>query len=101
MIYLDHNATTPLHRAALDAMLPYLGARTGNASSAHAAGRAARAAVEQARRAIAAGIGAHPSEVVFTSGGTESNNLALFGAVSEAPSRRGADRARVGARSGA
>jgi cysteine desulfurase len=84
MIYLDHNATTPLLPAALDAMRPYLGAPAGNASSAHAAGRVARAAVEQARRTIAAAVGVSPSEVVFTSGGTESNNLALFGAVPEA-----------------
>jgi cysteine desulfurase len=81
MIYLDHNATTPLQRSVLEAMLPYLGAPSGNASSAHGAGRRARAAVEGARRAIAARIGAQASEVVFTSGGTESNNLALFGAL--------------------
>jgi len=83
MIYLDHNATAPLRRETLEAMLPYLGGRGGNASSAHAAGRAARAAVEQARRAIAAAVAVPPSEVVFTSGGTESNNLALFGTVRE------------------
>ena len=83
MIYLDHNATTPLRGSVLEAMLPYLGASSGNASSAHAAGRHARAAVESARRAIAAAIGAQASEIVFTSGGTESNNLALFGALSQ------------------
>ncbi len=87
MIYLDHNATTPLRREVLEAMLPYLGEWTGNASSAHARGRAARAAVERARRTIAAALGAQPSEIVFTGGGTESNNLALFGAV---PAPRGA-----------
>jgi cysteine desulfurase len=83
MIYLDCNATVPVRGAVLEAMLPYLRQPTGNASSAHAAGRAARAAVERARRAIAAAIGAHPSEIVFTGGGTESNNLALLGAVSD------------------
>ena len=83
MIYLDCNATVPLRGAVLEAMLPYLQQPAGNASSAHAAGRAARAAVEQARRAIAAAIGAQPSAIVFTSGGTESNNLAVLGAVSE------------------
>lgn len=87
MIYLDHNATAPLRREALDAMRPYLDGPIGNPSSAHAAGRAARAAVEAARRAIAAALGAPPSAIVFTSGGTESNNLALFGAV---PDPRGA-----------
>jgi cysteine desulfurase len=83
MIYLDYNATAPLRGGVLEAMLPYLRQATGNASSAHAAGRAARAAVERARRAIAAAIGAQPSEIVFTSGGTESNNLALLGTVPE------------------
>lgn len=83
MIYLDHNATTPLRREVLDAMLPYLEGSVGNASSAHASGRTARAAVEDARRTIAAAIGAQPSEIVFTSGGTEANNLAVFGAVPE------------------
>jgi len=84
MINLDHNATAPLRpqaRAAMDA----LAARgPGNPSSAHAAGRVARAALEQARRAIAAALGARAREVVFTSGGTESNNLALLGAVPDA-----------------
>ena len=83
MIYLDYNATTPLCREALEAMQLLLGAQVGNPSSAHAAGRTARAALEGARRSIAAALGALPSEVVFTSGGTESNNLALFGAVPE------------------
>jgi len=83
MIYLDYNATSPLRREVLAAMLPYLGAGTGNASSAHAGGRAARAALEQARRTIAAALCVQPSEIVFTSGGTESNNLAIFGSVAE------------------
>jgi cysteine desulfurase len=83
VIYLDHNATTPLRSAVREAMVPWLGGAAGNPSSAHAAGRAARAAVERARRAIAAVIGAEPRQVFFTSGGTESNNLALFGRVGE------------------
>jgi cysteine desulfurase len=78
-IYLDHNATTPLVAAARDAMLPWL-VQWGNASSSHAHGRAARAAVERAREQVAALIGAHPDEIVFTSGGTEASNLALRGA---------------------
>jgi cysteine desulfurase len=82
MIYLDHNATTPLRREVLEAMLPYLDGGA-NPSSAHAGGRAARAAVEQARRSIAAAVGARSSEVVFTGGGTEANNMAVFGAVPE------------------
>jgi cysteine desulfurase len=79
MIYLDHNATTPPDARVLDAMAPFLRGRFGNASSAHAVGRDARAAVERGRRAVAAAVGARPAEIVFTSGGTESNNLALFG----------------------
>ncbi len=83
MIYLDHNATSPLRREALAAMLAFYEQPHGNASSAHAAGRAARAAVERSRRAVAAAIGALPAELVFTSGGTEANNLAVFGRVTE------------------
>jgi len=80
-VYLDHNATTPLRDEALDAMMPYLTARFGNASSPHAYGRDAREAVESARDSIASCIGASPSEIVFTSGGTEADNLALRGVV--------------------
>jgi cysteine desulfurase len=76
-IYLDHNATTPLDPAAREAMLPFLGEVFGNASSVHQAGRAARAAVEEARRQVAALCGARPEEVIFTSGGTEADNLAV------------------------
>lgn len=79
-IYLDHNATTPLLPEALDAMLPYLRGRFGNPSSQHAYGQIARKAVEQAREQVAAFLGATPDEIVFTSGGTESNNLAVRGA---------------------
>jgi cysteine desulfurase len=79
-IYLDHAATTPLRREVLDAMLPYLTEAYGNPSSAHAFGRTARAALDEAHERVAARLHAEPREVVFTSGGTEANNLALKGA---------------------
>ena len=79
MIYLDYNATTPLCDAARDAMEPYFSKNFGNASSIHRAGRNARAAVDNARDKIAALIKAKPNEIVFTSGGTESCNLAVLG----------------------
>ncbi|MDA1191249.1 MAG: cysteine desulfurase family protein [Candidatus Poribacteria bacterium] len=82
-IYLDHNATTPLRPEALDAMMPYLTERHGNASSLHADGREAREAVEAARETVAEVIGAQPPEIIFTSGGTESNNHALRGVLTE------------------
>lgn len=87
-IYLDHNATTPLLPEALDAMLPYLRGRYGNSSSQHAYGQTARKAVEHARGQVASLIGASPDEIVFTSGGTESNNLAVRGAAEAHPDRR-------------
>jgi cysteine desulfurase len=77
-IYLDHNATTPLDPEVLEAMRPYWLAG-GNPESRHAAGRAARRAWEQAKEVVARILGADPDEVIFTSGGTESNNLAIFG----------------------
>lgn len=77
--YLDHAATTPLRLDVLEAMLPFFQERFGNPSSAHAFGRAARAALEEARERIAAVLGARRSEIVFTSGGTESDNLAVLG----------------------
>jgi cysteine desulfurase len=80
-IYLDYNATTPVDPAVLDAMLPYFADTFGNASSIHSPGQRARGAVDSARASVAALIGAKPSEIVFTSGGTESDNLALFGVV--------------------
>lgn len=79
MIYLDHNATTPLGPEALEAMLPWLGERWGNPSSPHRFGHEARVAVEGARERIAACIGCRPSEIVFCGSGTESDNLALRG----------------------
>src|SRR3954465_14643452 len=78
MPYLDHAATTPIHPQAAETMAAEL-AMPGNASSLHAAGRRARWVVEESRESIAAAFGARPSEVVFTSGGTESDNLAVKG----------------------
>jgi cysteine desulfurase len=78
-IYLDHSATTPIDQRVVEAMLPYLTEQFGNASSVHFFGQQARAAVERARRQVAAMIGARPNEIVFTSGGTEANNLAIRG----------------------
>jgi cysteine desulfurase len=86
-VYLDYNATTPVDPAVLDAMLPYFTANFANASSIHTPGQRARNAVETAREQVAALIGANPKEVVFTSGGTESDNHAIFGILSPAFSR--------------
>jgi len=80
-VYLDHNATTAVEPEVLDAMLPYLSGEFGNAASIHTFGQKARAAVETAREQVAALIGAHPQEIVFTSGGTEADNHAIFGVV--------------------
>jgi len=78
-IYLDNNSTTPVDEHVLEAMLPYLKGIYGNPSSIHNAGREAKAAIENAREKVAALIGAEPSEIYFTSGGTESDNIALKG----------------------
>ncbi len=78
-VYVDHAATTPLRPEVREAMLPYLDETFGNPSSAHRYGRAARAGIEQARRQVAAALGAEPAQVVFTSGGTEADNLAVVG----------------------
>lgn len=78
--YMDHAATTPLSKDALDAMMPYLTTDYGNASTVYTYGQRAKAAVERSRRTIAATIGAKPPEIYFTSGGTESDNWALIGA---------------------
>ena len=83
-IYLDHNATTAVDPAVLDAMLPYFSAEFGNASSIHTFGQRARAAVETAREQVAALINARAQEIVFTSGGTESDNHAIFGVIASA-----------------
>ena len=79
-VYLDHNATTPLAPGVLAAMLPWYESRFGNASSRHDYGRAARQAIDEARQRVAAAVGAHPTELVFASGGSEANNLFLKGA---------------------
>jgi cysteine desulfurase len=79
VIYLDYNATTPLCEAARAAMLPFLEGKFGNPSSIHAAGRQARAAIDDARDRFADLLGAKPHELIFTSGGTEANNLAILG----------------------
>ena len=79
MIYLDYNATTPLCEPARTAMLPFLEGKFGNPSSVHAAGREARAAIDDARDGLADLLGAKPHELIFTSGGTEANNLAILG----------------------
>src|SRR4029077_15935744 len=83
-VYLDFNATTPVDPTVLDAMLPYLSADFANPSSIHTPGQRARAAVETAREQVAALIGAKPPEIIFTSGGTESDNHAIFGSVAQA-----------------
>ena len=79
LTYLDHAATTPLRPAARDAMLPWLGGRFGNPSGDHRVARAARQAVDEARDAVAAVVGCRPGDVVFTSGGTEADNMAVRG----------------------
>src|SRR5438876_6673632 len=81
LIYLDNNATTPMLPAVAEAMRPFLTEVYGNPASAHQAGRRARQALEDAREKTAAILGAHADEVIFTSGGTEANNLAIFGLV--------------------
>ena len=80
-VYLDFNATTPVEPEVLDAMLPFFSTEFGNAASIHTFGQKSRAAVETAREKVAALIGARPQEIVFTSGGTESDNHAIFGVV--------------------
>ena len=79
MIYFDYNATTPLDPAVREAMLPFLGEFWGNPSSIHRIGRKARALLDDARDRAATFLGAKPSEIIFTSGGTEANNLAVLG----------------------
>jgi cysteine desulfurase len=88
MIYLDNNATAPVDPRVREAMLPFLGDQFGNPSSPHAAGRAAREAVEKARVQVAAWLGAREDAIVFTSGGTESINTAVRGALAAQPGKR-------------
>src|SRR5260370_17374027 len=80
-VYLDNNATTPVLPEVLDAMRPYFGERFGNASSIHHHGQETRSAVEHARESVAKLLGCRASEVVFTSGGTEADNLGIFGVI--------------------
>lgn len=87
MVYLDHNATTPLEPRVVEAMLPFLKGFYGNPSALYRLGRLARDAVEQARAQVAALVGVDPSQVIFTSGGTEANNLALQGWIKAHPGR--------------
>ena len=96
--YLDNAATTPVRPEVLEAMLPYLGNEAfGTPSSAHRFGRAARAGIEEAKRAVAEAVGAEPNQVVFTSGGTEADNLAIIGAALAARDRGGPFRVAVSA----
>jgi len=96
--YLDNAATTPVRPEVLEAMLPYLGKEAfGNPSSAHRFGRAARASLEEAKRAVATAVGAEPNQVVFTSGGTEADNLAIIGAALASRDRGGPFRVAVSA----
>ena len=90
VVYLDNAATTPVRPEVLETMLPYLGKDAfGNPSSAHRFGRAARAGVEEAKRQVAEAVGAEPNQVIFTSGGTEADNLAIIGAALAARDRGG------------
>jgi cysteine desulfurase len=84
-VYLDHNASTPVHPDVLTAMLPYFSERFGNASSIHGFGREARDGIDVARESIAGFLGVTPEEIVFTSGGTESDNLAVKGVAGARP----------------
>jgi cysteine desulfurase len=96
LTYLDNAATTPVRPEVLEAMLPYLGNEAfGNPSSAHRFGRAARAGIEEAKRDVAAAVGAEPNQVIFTSGGTEADNLAIIGAALAAKDRGGPFRVAV------
>jgi cysteine desulfurase len=80
-IYFDNAATTPLDKHVLEVMMPYFAEHFGNPSSVYSYGRDTRAAIEEARKTIAALINAQPGEIIFTSGGTEANNMAIKGAV--------------------
>lgn len=84
-IYFDHNATTALDEQVLQAMLPFMSAQQGNATSRHAYGRAARDAIEQAREQVANAVGAYPSQVILTASGTEANNFAVNGITAKQP----------------
>src|SRR3989441_8313029 len=98
LVYLDNAATTPVRPEVLEAMLPYLGREAfGNPSSAHRFGRTARAGLEEAKRTVAECLGVEPSQVIFTSGGTEADNLAIIGSALAARDRGGPFRVAVSA----
>src|SRR3989475_8283408 len=98
LVYLDNAATTPVRPEVLEAMLPYLGREAfGNPSSAHRFGRTARAGLEEAKRTVAECVGVEPSQVIFTSGGTEADNLAIIGSALAARDRGGPFRVAVSA----
>src|SRR5260370_41022782 len=98
LVYLDSAATTPVRPEVREVMLPYLGREAfGTPSSAHRCGRAARAGVEEAKRTIAEVLGAEPGQVIFTSGGTEADNLAVIGCALAVRDRGGPFRAAVSA----
>src|SRR5215471_15116243 len=80
-IYFDNAATTPMDRGVIDAMIPYMESHFGNPSAIHSYGRETRAAIEKSRKTIAKLLNCSPGEIFFTSGGTEANNTAIFGAV--------------------
>lgn len=86
--YLDHNATTPIHPSVIEAMLPYLREHFGNPSSNHIYGQRAKQAITRAREQVAGLLACHPDEIIFTSGGTEANNLAIRGVIELAGDRR-------------
>src|SRR5690349_18528999 len=97
-VYLDHAATTPVRPEVLEAMLPYLKDEAfGNPSSPHRFGRAARAGIETAKRTIAEALGAEPNQIIFTSGGTEADNLAVIGGALASRDRGGPFRVAVSA----
>jgi len=98
LVYLDNAATTPVRPEVLEAMLPYLGREAfGNPSSAHRFGRTARAGLEEAKRSVAECLGVEPGQVIFTSGGTEADNLAIIGSALAARDRGGPFRVAVSA----
>src|SRR5436309_12802004 len=98
LVYLDNAATTPVRPEVLEAMLPYLGKDAfGNPSSAHRFGRTAGAGVEEAKRTVAAALGVEPAQVIFTSAGTEADNLAVIGSALAARDRGGPLRGALGA----
>ncbi len=89
LIYLDYNATTPVDPQVLNVMLPYFKEKFGNASCSHNLGMEAREAIEEARAKVSFLLGCSPDEIVFTSGGTESNNLVIFGVASACEDKKG------------